>query len=247
MIYIRSDREIKLIRQACRIVKEVLEWVERIVLPGVTTGEIDRAVDAFIRQAGGRAAFKGYRGYPNATCLSLNEVVVHGIPGSRVLMEGDLIGVDVGVEKAGYFGDGARTFPVGRVDVKTQQLIQTTQEAFFKGVEAVREGGRVSDISHAIETHVQGYGFSTVRDLCGHGIGTALHEDPEVRNYGPPGQGAKLQPGMVLAVEPMVNAGIYEVETLEDGWTVVTQDRRLSAHYENTFAITSGGVEILSL
>lgn len=247
MIHLRSGREIELIRRACRIVKAALAWAENLIRPGGTTREIDRAVETFIRQEGGKPAFKGYRGYPTATCISLNEVVVHGIPGPRTFAEGDIVGVDVGVEKDGYFGDGARTFTVGMVNEENQRLVQATREAFFKGIEAIQEGGRVSDISHAIESHVQGYGFSTVRALCGHGIGTALHEDPEVANYGPPGRGVKLDTGMVLAVEPMVNAGGYEVETLADGWTVVTRDHHFSAHYENTVVITPGGVEILSL
>jgi methionyl aminopeptidase len=247
MVFLRSSREIELIRRACRIVKLALLLAEEMVRPGVSTEEIDHALEIFIRRAGGRPAFKGYRGYPAATCLSLNEVVVHGIPGSRRLEEGDILGVDVGVEKEGYFGDGARTFPVGRVCEEAQRLVQATREAFFKGVEAIYgEGSRVSDISSAIESHVRSYGFSTVRALCGHGIGAALHEDPEVPNYGPPGRGAKLEPGMVLAIEPMVNSCGYDVETLEDGWTVMTQDRRRSAHYENTVAVVSGGVEILS-
>ncbi len=247
MIHLRSGREIERIRHACRIVKSALTRAEEMVRPGVTTAELNQAVEAFIRKEGARPAFKGYRGYPCATCLSLNEVVVHGIPGPRELAEGDLLGVDIGVEKDGYFGDGARSFPVGRVSEEVGRLLKATREAFFKGIEAICERGRVSDISHAIESHVKSYGFSSVRALCGHGIGTTLHEDPEVPNYGPPGRGAMLEPGMVLAVEPMVNAGGYEVVTLEDGWTVVTQDRRLSAHYENTIMITPEGVEILSL
>ncbi len=246
MIHLRSAREISLLRRACRIVKSALACAEAMVRPGVRTEEIDQRVEDFIQREGGRPAFKGYLGYPKATCLSLNEVVVHGIPGPRELAEGDLLGVDIGVEKEGYFGDGARSFPVGRIGEEAGRLLKATREAFFKGVEAIREGGRVSDISHAIGFHVKTYGYSSVRALCGHGIGTALHEDPEVPNYGPPGHGARLEPGMVLAVEPMVNAGGYEVVTLGDGWTVVTQDHRLSAHYENTIVVTPEGVEILT-
>lgn len=247
MIQLRSKRELKLIRQACAVVKSALAQAEGMVQPGVATEEIDRALEIFIRDKGGRPAFKGYRGYPKATCLSLNEMVVHGIPGRRKLKEGDILGVDVGVELEGYYGDGARTYPVGRIATEDERLVRATQEAFFRGIEALRNEGTVGDLSFAVESHAGSCGFSTVRALSGHGIGKALHEDPEVPNFGFRGRGTKVEPGMVMAVEPMVNAGGYEVEVLEDGWTVVTLDRRHSAHYENTIAVTSDGIEILTL
>ncbi len=247
MVYLRDRREIEAIRVAARIVARTLDRIEREIRPGVTTGQLDRLAETFIREQGARPAFKGYRGFPASICPSVNDEVVHAIPGGRRLEEGDLIGVDVGAEIGGYYGDSARTFAVGAVSGEAERLMRTTREALLAGVERARGGNRIGDISHAIQERVEREGFSIVRSLVGHGIGREMHEEPQVPNYGPPERGPRLMIGQVLAIEPMVNAGGPEVVTKADGWTVVTRDGSLSAHFEHTVAVGPNGPEILSL
>jgi methionyl aminopeptidase len=238
--------EVEKIRASARIVAEALELAGDVVVPGVTTGEIDARIEELIRDRGAVPSFKGYRGYPAATCISVNEVVVHGIPGQRRLEEGDIVGIDVGVYLDRYHGDGARTFPVGAVSAEALRLLAVAQEALHAGIGAIRSGGRLGAVSHAVQTHAEANGFSVVRDLVGHGIGLNLHEEPQVPNFGPAASGPLLRPGMVLAIEPMVNAGTWEVKTEADRWTVVTLDGKLSAHFEHTVVVTESGPEILS-
>ena len=247
MVYLRDRREVEAIRAASRLVAETLDMLGREIRPGVTTAELDGMAETFIRERGGRPAFKGYRGFPATICPSVNEEVVHAIPGPRRLMEGDLVGVDVGVEMDGYYGDSARTFAVGRIGEEGERLMQVTREALLAGIARARGGNRVGDISHAIQTHVERHGFSIVRSLVGHGIGREMHEEPPVPNFGPPERGPRLMVGQVLAIEPMVNAGGPDVVTRADGWTVVTKDGSLSAHFEHTVAIGQDGPEILSV
>jgi methionyl aminopeptidase len=246
MIKLRSPQEIELIRVSCCIVAKVLQLLAEAVKVGITTQELDTlAEDAILREKG-RPAFKGYMGYPSTLCTSINEQVVHGIPSQRKLEDGDILSVDVGVYAEGYYGDAAVTFPVGDVDPEALKLIRVTKESFYKGLEKARPKNRVSDISHAVETHVKENGFSVVRDFVGHGIGKELHEEPQIPNFGLPGRGEKLKRGMVLAIEPMVNAGSEGIEILEDRWTAVTKDRSLSAHYEHTIVITDSEPDILT-
>lgn len=247
MVYIRDRREIDAIATAARLVAMTLEMLERAVRPGVRTSELDRLAEDFIRDHGGRPAFKGYRGFPASICPSINEEVVHAIPGDRVLQDGDIIGIDVGVEKDGYFGDAARTMAVGAVRPEVQRLLEVARGALMEGVAKARAGHRLGDISHAIQSHVERNGFSIVRDLVGHGIGREMHEEPQVPNYGPPDRGPRLMAGQVLAIEPMVNMGGHDVVTRPDGWTVVTKDGSWSAHFEHTVAVGADGPEILSL
>jgi methionyl aminopeptidase len=225
----------------------VLKMVAREIRPGVTLAELDRVCEDLIRSEGGEPTFKGYRGFPAAACISVNEEVVHGIPGDRKLEPGDLVKVDLGVTRRGFIADAARTFEVGAVSPEKHALAVATEESFRVGVEQARAGNRVSDIGAAVQEYVEDRGYSVVRDLCGHGVGRELHEEPSVPNYGKPGKGIRLEAGMTLAVEPMVNLGGYEVETLANGWTVVTKDRLPSAHYENTILVTNGKPEILTL
>ncbi len=247
MVVIRSPREIEQIRRANAIVAEVFERLRGFVKPGISTKELDRIVEEIIRSRGAVPAFKGYRGFPASLCASINEEVVHGIPSShRKLKEGDIVSLDVGTNLHGYFGDGAITLPVGEIDQASRRLLEVTEKALTIGIEQARAGNRLFDISHAIQTWVESHGFSVVRDYVGHGIGTDLHEDPQIPNFGSPHQGPRLEPGMVLALEPMVNEGTYEVRILSDGWTVVTVDGKHSAHFEHTIAITDDGAEILS-
>lgn len=246
MVYLRDRREIEVIRVAAQLVARTLDMLGREIRPGVTTAALDRLAETFIRDHGGRPAFKGYRGFPATICPSVNEEVVHAIPGPRRLNDGDMVGVDVGVEMNGYYGDSARTFAVGEVSAEVKRLMQVTREALLEGVARARGGNRVGDISHAIQTHVEHNGFSIVRALVGHGIGREMHEEPQVPNYGPPDRGPRLMIGQVLAIEPMVNVGGPEVVTQPDGWTVVTKDGSLSAHFEHTVALGPNGPEILS-
>lgn len=218
-----------------------------MITPGVTTYEIDQEIERFIVSRGARPAFKGYNGFPASSCISVEDEVVHGIPGKRLLQEGDIVSVDVGVECEGFFGDSARTFAVGSVSSDKQRLMEVTQESLYDGLAAVRSGGRLSNISHAIQTKVESANFSVVRELVGHGIGTKLHEDPQIPNFGAPNSGPRLKEGMVLAIEPMVNMGTYEVKTLADNWTVVTVDGSPSAHFEHTVLVTQNGPEILTV
>ena len=245
-MYIKSDREIELMRTAGKIVAEVLEKLKEVIQPGITTKEIDQLAEEYIRKNKAIPAFLGDGGYPASVCTSVNEEVVHGIPGSRVLEDGDIIGVDVGAFYEGYCGDAARTYEVGSCSDIAKRLIKVAEESFFAGLEYAYEGNRLYDISHAIQTHVESNGFSVVRSLVGHGIGKNMHEDPQVPNYGLPHRGPRLMAGLTLAIEPMINAGKHNVRTLSDGWTVVTSDGSLSAHYENTIVITVNGPEILT-
>ena len=247
MIYLKTPTEIELIRRSCQIVVEAFRVVEEILRPGIKTKQIDREVERFILSRGARPAFKGYRGYPASTCISVDEEVVHGIPGSRILEEGQIVSVDIGVERAGYFGDGAKTFPIGAISEEKRRLIEVTRESLYRGIEKARVGNRLFDISNAIQTYVEAHGFSVVRELAGHGVGRDLWEDPQIPNFGPARKGPRLKRGMVLAIEPMVNLGSHEVKILEDDWTVVTVDGSPSAHFEHTVAITNQGPEILTL
>ncbi|WP_422448610.1 type I methionyl aminopeptidase [Thermoanaerobacterium sp. DL9XJH110] len=247
MIILKSRREIDLMQEAGRIVALALEEIEKNIRPGITTGELDKIAEEFILSHGAVPAFKGYRGFPASICTSINEEVVHGIPGLRTLKDGDIISIDIGAVVDGYYGDAARTYPVGKVAPEAMRLIEVTRESFFAGIAFAKPGYRLSDISHAIQTYVESRNFSVVRDYVGHGIGQKMHEDPQIPNYGPPHKGPRLKAGMTFAIEPMVNAGDYEVYTLENRWTVVTKDGSLSAHYENTIAITEGEPRILTM
>lgn len=247
MIIIKNNKEIDLMRSAGKIVAETLLLIEEKVRPGITTAELDSIAEEFITKHGARPSFKGLYGFPASLCISVNEQVVHGIPGGYVLKDGDIVSVDCGANINGFHGDGARTFGVGNITKEAEKLINVTRESFFKGIEYAKVGNRLTDISHEIQNCVEAAGFSVVRDFVGHGIGRVVHEDPDIPNYGPPGRGPKLVEGMALAIEPMVNAGNYKVKTLSNDWTVVTSDGSLSAHYENTIVILPDGPEILTL
>jgi methionyl aminopeptidase len=247
VIVCRSAAELEKMRAAGRLVGEVLTALTPSVVPGVTTAELDEVAEKMIADAGAIPAFKGYHGYPATICSSINEEVIHGIPsGQRVLREGDILSIDVGASLEGYFGDSAITVPVGQVSEEAARLLTVTEEALYKAIEVARPGGRVSDIGHAVQKHVEAYGFSVVREFVGHGIGQKMHEEPQVPNYGEAGRGPRLAEGMVLAIEPMVNAGKPAVKVLSDGWTAVTRDKSLSAHFEHTVAITASGAWILT-
>ena len=234
-------------RQACKITAAARALAGEMVRPGVTTGQIDKAVHDFIVSQGAKPSFLHYQGYPASACISVNEVVIHGIPGSRVLKEGDIVSVDVGAFYKGFHGDCAATFACGQISAEAQKLIDVTKQSFFEGIQFARQGYRVSDISHAVQTYVEANGFSVVRAFVGHGVGEHLHEEPSVPNFGSPGKGPRLVKNMTIAVEPMVNMGVYEVRVLKDGWTTVTADGKLAAHYENTILITDGEPEILTV
>jgi methionyl aminopeptidase len=247
VIVCRSAAELEKMRAAGRLVGEVLTELTARVAPGVTTAALDELAEEMIRQAGAIPAFKGYHGYPATICASINEEVIHGIPsGRRILNEGDVISIDVGASLDGYYGDSAVTLPVGPVSEAAATLLRVTEEALYKAIERVRVGGRISDIGHAVQQHVEAYGFSVVREFVGHGIGQRMHEEPQIPNYGEPGRGPRLTEGMVLAIEPMVNAGKPAVKVLADGWTAVTRDSSLSAHFEHTVAVTADGPRILT-
>jgi methionyl aminopeptidase len=246
MITLRSRVEVEKIEAACLIVADTLDFLGTKIKPGTTTGELDELADRYIRERGAISAFKGYNGYPANICTSVNETVVHGIPGARVLKDGDIIGIDVGVKLQGYFGDAAMSFPVGRVSSEAAMLMAVAEESLYKGLENARPDKRLYDISSAIQEHVEKSGFSVVREFVGHGIGTRMHEDPQIPNFGVPGTGPRLKAGMVLAIEPMINAGRHGVEVLDDGWTAVTKDRKLSAHFEHTVYVGENGPEILT-
>lgn len=246
MIILKSEREINYLRDAGRIVAETLVEVEKAVKPGVTTLDLDQIAEKYIKSRGAIPAFKGYHGFTGNICSSVNEEVVHGIPGLRKLKTGDNVSIDIGAVINGYNGDAAITVPVGEVDDEVQKLLDVTKESLYKGIEQAVIGNRLSDISHAVQVHAEQYGFGVVRDYVGHGIGRSMHEDPQVPNYGNPGRGPRLKAGMTLAIEPMINLGTYEVKTLDDGWTVVTLDGKRSAHFEHSIAITDGKPEILT-
>ncbi len=248
MILLSSRREITLIREANQIVASVLQSVERIIDDGVTTKDIDEFVESSIRKLGGMPAFKGYHGFPAAACVSVNEELVHGIPTpKRRLKSGDIVSVDVGVELSGYYGDAARTWGVGKISDSARRLIEIAEKAFFTGIESLKAGARLGELSFAIQSFVESNGYSVIREYVGHGIGRALHEDPPVPNFGSRFDGPIVKDGMVLAVEPMISEGGYAVKTLDDGWTVITKDGSLTAHYENTIAVVNGKAEVLSL
>ena len=247
MIAIKNERELVLMRQACKITAAARALAGEMVRPGVSTKEIDKAVYDYIVSQGARPSFLNYNGFPASTCISVNNTVIHGIPGDYVLQEGDIVSVDVGAFYQGFHGDCAATFPCGAVSAKAEKLIHVTKQSFFEGIRFAKRGHRVSDISHAIQTYVEANGFAVVRSFVGHGVGAQLHEEPEVPNFGAAGRGPRLIPGMTLAIEPMVNAGTHDVRVLKDGWTTVTADGKLSAHYENTVLITDGEPEILTV
>ncbi len=247
MVIKKSDNEIEIMKNAGKIVAEAHEILRENIKPGITTLELDRMAEKHIKKNDAKPSFKGYRGFPASICASINEQVVHGIPGIKRLEEGDIISIDIGAEYKGYHGDAAKTYPVGKIDEKLERLIQVTEMSLYKGIEKAVIGNRLSDISNAVQTYVEDKGFSVVRSFVGHGIGSEMHEEPQVPNFGPPGRGLRLKKGIALAIEPMVNLGTWEVETLEDEWTVVTKDRKPSAHYEHSIAITDDGPIILTV
>jgi len=247
VITCRSQNEIDKLRRVNQLVGQILAELRAMVAPGVTTAQIDAVAEARVREAGAEPAFKGYHGYPATICASVNEQVVHGIPSNRALLDGDVISIDMGAKLDGYYGDCAVTVPVGSVSSQAAKLLEVTEASLFRGIDAVKPGGRVSDIGAAIQAHVEAFGFSIVREFVGHGIGTSLHEEPQVANYGPGGRGPRLAEGMVLAIEPMVNIGRPAVKVLSDGWTAVTRDGSLSAHFEHTVVVTADGCEVLTL
>jgi methionyl aminopeptidase len=247
VIVCRSQSEIDKLRRVNQLVARILAELRQLAVPGATTLAIDRVAEARVREAGAEPAFKGYHGYPATVCASVNEQVVHGIPSDRPLVEGDILSIDMGAKLDGFYGDCAVTVPVGTIPPAAAELLRVTEESLFCGIDAVKPGGRVSDIGEAVQHHVEGNGFSVVREFVGHGIGTSLHEEPQIANYGPGGRGPRLSEGMVFAIEPMVNVGKPAVKVLADGWTAVTRDGSLSAHFEHTLVVVPGGCEILTL
>ena len=247
MITIKNERELESMRQACKITAEARALAGDMVRPGVSTKAIDQAVHDFIVAQGAKPSFLNYNGFPASACISVNSTVIHGIPDGYILKDGDIVSIDVGAFYKGFHGDCAATFACGAISTEAQKLIDVTRQSFYEGMKLATKGKRVQDISHAIQTYVESNGFSVVRSFVGHGVGAQLHEEPEVPNFGSAGRGPRLLPGMTLAIEPMVNVGTYEVRILRDGWTVVTTDGKLSAHYENTVLITDGEPEILTV
>lgn len=246
MIILKGAAELQKMRAAGRIVAEILAQLETMIRPGITTGELDRVAEQECLRRGAKPAFKGYGGFPYAICASPNDRVVHGFPDDRPLCEGEILSIDFGVLYQGYYGDAAVTVPIGTIDAETSRLVEATRESLYRGIDKAVPGGRLTDISHAVQAWVESRGFSVVRDFVGHGIGRQLHEAPQLPNFGAPGQGPRLKAGMTLAIEPMINAGSPGVKILEDGWTAVTQDGKRSAHFEHTVAITEHGPEILT-
>jgi len=248
MIVLKTSRELTAMRDAGRIAARALKLAGSAVEPGVSTWEIDRIARRYIEEQGAKPTFLGYGGFPASACISVNNVVIHGIPSkSKMIKEGDIVSIDIGATFEGYVGDNACTFPCGNVSAEAQALMDATRESFYEGMRAAKPGARIGDIGSAVQRYVEARGYSVVRDYVGHGVGAKMHEDPSVPNYGTPGRGVRLLPGMTIAIEPMVNQGVKEVKTLEDGWTTVTADGKLSAHYENSIAITSDGPVILTL
>lgn len=247
MIILKTRREIEIMRKAGRLVAQSHELVRKHIKPGVTTKELDQLVEDFIKSNNAIPTFKGYNGFPFSICASVNEEVVHGFPSDRKLIAGDIISVDIGATFEGYVGDSAKTFFVGDADEEKKHLVEATRQSFYEGIKFAKTAYRLSDISHAIQAYAESQGLSVVRDYVGHGIGKKMHESPQVPNFGKPNKGPRLQEGMVLAIEPMINAGVYNVKILEDGWTVITADGKPSAHYEHTVAITDGEPELLTL
>lgn len=246
MIICKTERELDIMREAGRIVALTHKELQKYIQPGISTKELDVIAEKFIVQADAIPSFKGYNGFRGSICASVNEELVHGIPGDRVLREGDIISIDIGAKYNGYHGDSAWTYPVGKISDETQALLKVTEESLYKGLEEAKPGERLSNISHAIQAYAEQHSFAIVREYVGHGIGQDLHEDPQIPHYGPPNKGPRLKPGMVLAIEPMVNAGSRYVQTLADNWTVVTVDRKMCAHFEHTIAITETGYEIFT-
>lgn len=248
MIVLKTGRELNIMKEACRISAGALQTAGKAVEPGVTTAEIDRLAEEYIRSQGGEPNFKNYEGYPATACISINNEVIHGIPSSkRKLRAGDIVSIDLGAKFDGYHGDNAATFACGDVSPEAKRLMDATRESLYEGIKAARAGGRIGDISHAVQAYVEARGYSVVRQFVGHGVGTHLHEAPEVPNFGTAGRGIRLMPGMTIAIEPMVNAGAAGVEVQPDGWTVLTKDGSLSAHFEHTVAITADGPKIMTL
>ena len=248
MIVLKNGRELKIMREACRISAGALQTAGMAVEPGVTTAELDKLAEDYIRSQGGEPNFLNYEGYPATACISINNEVIHGIPSKqRKLKAGDIVSIDLGAKFQGYHGDNAATFACGDVSAEAKRLMDTTRESLYEGIAAAVQGGRIGDISHAVQSYVEARGFSVVRKFVGHGIGTKLHEAPEVPNFGTAGRGIRLLPGMTLAIEPMVNAGKSDVKILPDGWTVLTSDGSLSAHFEHTIVVTADGPKILTL
>ena len=247
MISVKNEREIEVMRKACRITAAARALAGEMVRPGVTTRQIDKAVHDYIVSQGAKPTFLGYGGFPASVCISVNEVVIHGIPGHRVLQEGDIVSIDVGAQWGGFTGDCAGTFACGKISAQAQKLITVTEQSFYEGIKFARQGYRISDIGHAVQTYVESQGFGVVRAFVGHGVGEHLHEEPEVPNFGAPGRGPRMVKGMTLAIEPMVTQGSYEVRVLKDKWTTVTADGKLAAHYENSILITDGEPEILTV
>jgi methionyl aminopeptidase len=247
MIILKTKREIEIMRKAGRLVAMSHELVRKHIKPGITTKELDQIVEDFLKSQNAIPTFKGYNGFPFSICASVNEEVVHGMPGERILKSGDIISVDIGATFEGYVGDSAKTFFVGEVDDEKRRLVEVTRQSFYEGIKFAKESFRLSDISHAIQEYAESAGFSVVRDYVGHGVGKNMHESPQIPNFGKPGKGPRLQQGMVLAIEPMINAGTYNVKVLDNDWTVVTLDGKPSAHYEHTIAITDGEPELLTV
>lgn len=248
MVVLKTGRELAIMKEACRISAGALKLIGQAVEPGVTTGELDRLAEEYILKQGAKPNFKNYEGYPATACISINNEVIHGIPSNkRVIKAGDIVSVDLGAEFQGYHGDNAATFAAGDISAEAKRLIDTTRESLYEGIKMARAGGRIGDIGSAVQRYVETRGYSVVRDFVGHGVGTSLHEAPEVPNFGVPNRGIRLLPGMTLAIEPMVNIGRPDVKVLPDGWTVLTKDGSLSAHFEHTVAITSDGPQIMTV
>lgn len=247
MIIIKTQREVEIMRKAGKIVAETHDLLRKHIKPGITTMELDKIAEEYIRSCNAIPTFKGYGGFPATICASINEEVVHGMPSQRKLKEGDIISLDIGATYEGYVGDSAKTHPVGQISSEKEQLIKATRQSFYEGMKFAKVGYRLSDISHAVQQYAESCGFSVVRDFVGHGVGKEMHESPQIPNFGSPGKGPRLQKGMVLAVEPMINAGTYHVKILSNDWTVVTIDGKPSAHYEHTFAITDGEPDLLTV
>ena len=247
MIWVKDSQDIEAMRQSGRITASLLTYLEKQIEPGISTWELNDMAELYINKNGGRAAFKNYHGFPKSICTSVNSVVVHGIPGNEILHEGDIISIDVGVCLDGYYSDAARTFPVGKISQEAQKLIDTAKACFFAGLENALDGNRIGDISAAVQSVAEAENYGVVRELVGHGIGRALHEDPDVPNFGTAGRGVRLRTGMTIAIEPMICAGSHKVEVMDDGWTIKTCDGSLAAHYENTVAITDTAAEILTI
>ena len=246
MVYTRSNREIDLISKSCQIVADTLEMLSEFIAPGMSVLDLDKKAENYIISCGARPAFKGYMGFPSTLCISIDDAVVHGIPNSEVLKEGQIVGIDCGAEVNGYYGDHARTFPVGQISDEKLNLMNITQTSLYKAIEKAVPGNYVGDIGHAVQSYVEPHGYSVVRELVGHGIGENLHEEPQIPNYGNPNAGYKLHAGMCIAIEPMINLGSKEIYTSKDGWTILTSDGRPSAHFEHTIAIKEDGPHILS-